>query len=112
MFDVIKNAWKIADLRQKLLYTLMILVIFRIGSALPTPFMDAGVLTQMVQETGSLLGYLDILTGGAFASATIFAMSISPYITSSIIVQLLTVAIPALEAMQKEGEEGRKKLSA
>lgn len=111
MFDVIKNAWKIEDLRKKLLYTLMIVMVFRIGSAIPTPFMDAGVLTQMVQQTGSLLGYINILTGGAFARATIFAMSISPYITSSIIIQLLTVAIPALEAMAKEGADGRKKLS-
>lgn len=111
MFDVIRNAWKIPDLRRKLLYTLMIILVFRIGSALPTPFMDAGVLTQMVQKTGSLLGYIDVLTGGAFSRATIFAMSISPYITSSIIVQLLTVAIPALEALAKEGNDGRKKLS-
>lgn len=110
MFEVIRNAWKIADLRKKLLYTLMIVLVFRIGSAIPTPFMDAGVLTEMVSQTGSLLGYIDILTGGAFSRATIFAMSISPYITSSIIVQLLTVAIPALEALQKEGEEGQKKL--
>lgn len=111
MFDVIRNAWKIEDLRKKLLYTLMIILVFRIGSAIPTPFMDAGVLTEMVSQTGSLLGYIDILTGGAFSQATIFAMSISPYITSSIILQLLTVAIPALEAMAKEGEEGRKKMA-
>lgn len=111
MFDVIRNAWKIPDLRKKLLYTLMIILVFRVGSAIPTPFMDAGVLTSMVSQSGSLLGYIDILTGGAFSQATIFAMSISPYITSSIIVQLLTVAIPALEAMSKEGPDGRKKLS-
>lgn len=111
MLDVIKNAWKIEDLRKKLLYTMMIIVVFRIGSAIPAPFMDAGVLTEMVNQTGSLLGYIDILTGGSFSRATIFAMSISPYITSSIIVQLLTVAIPALERMAKEGADGRKKLS-
>lgn len=111
MLDVIKNAWKIEDLRKKLLYTMMIIIVFRIGSAIPVPFMDAGVLTDMVNQTGSLLGYIDILTGGAFSRATIFAMSISPYITSSIIVQLLTVAIPALERMAKEGNDGRKKLS-
>lgn len=111
MFDVIRNAWKIEELRKKLLYTLLIVIVFRIGSAIPTPFMDAGVLTEMVSRTGSLLGYIDILTGGAFSRATIFAMSISPYITSSIIVQLLTVAIPALERLAKEGPDGRKKLS-
>lgn len=111
MFDVIKNAWKIEELRKKLLYTLMIIMVFRIGSAIPTPFMDAVALAGMVQQTGNLLGYIDILTGGAFSRATIFAMSISPYITSSIIVQLLTVAIPALEALSKEGEDGKKKLA-
>lgn len=111
MFDVIRNAWKVDDLRKKLLYTLMIVAVFRIGSAIPTPFMDAGVLTSMVSQTGSLLGYIDILTGGAFSRATIFAMSISPYITSSIVIQLLTVAIPALERLAKEGVEGRKQIN-
>lgn len=111
MIETIRNAWKIADLRSKILYTLLIIMIFRIGAAIPVPFMDPGKLTEMVAQTGSLLGYIDILTGGAFSRATLFAMSISPYITSSIVVQLLTVAIPALEAMAKEGEDGKKKLS-
>jgi preprotein translocase subunit SecY len=111
LFDVIRNAWKIPDLRKKLLYTLMIIVVFRVGSAIPAPFMDATVLTGAVGNAGSLLGYIDILTGGAFSQATIFAMSISPYITSSIIVQLLTVAIPALEQMAKDGADGKKKLA-
>lgn len=112
MIETIKNAWKIADLRKKILYTLMIILIFRIGAAIPVPFMDAAKLTEMVTSTGSLVGYIDILTGGAFSRATLFAMSISPYITSSIVVQLLTIAIPALERLQKDGGEDGKKMLA
>lgn len=114
MFQTLKNAWHIADLRKKILYTLMILVLFRLGTAVPVPFLDAQVLQQMLQNpanAGNLLGYLDILSGGAFARATIFALSITPYITSSIVIQLLTVAIPALERMAKEGEDGRRKIN-
>ena len=114
MFQTLKNAWHIADLRTKILYTLMILVLFRLGTAVPVPFLDAQVLQQMLQNpanAGNLLGYLDILSGGAFARATIFALSITPYITSSIVIQLLTVAIPALERMAKEGEDGRRKIN-
>ena len=110
MIETLRNAWKIEDLRGKMIYTLMILVIVRVGSAIPVPFMDPGLLAGMMGQGGSLLGYLDILTGGAFSNATLFALSISPYITSSIVIQLLTVAIPALERMQKEGEEGQNKL--
>ncbi len=86
MFSTIRNAWKIADLRKKILYTLMILAIYRLGSHIPVPFLNPGALSEMVNQSGSLLGYLDILTGGAFANATLFAMSITPYITSSIVV--------------------------
>ena len=114
MFQTLKTAWHIADLRKKILYTLMILVLFRLGTAVPVPFLDAQVLQQMLQNpanAGNLLGYLDILSGGAFARATIFALSITPYITSSIVIQLLTVAIPALERMAKEGEDGRRKIN-
>jgi preprotein translocase subunit SecY len=112
MLDTIRNAWRIADLRKKILYTLFIILIFRIGAAIPVPFMNTEALTQMATDANAgLMGYIDILTGGAFSQATLFAMSISPYITSSIIIQLLTVAIPALEAMSKEGDEGRKKLA-
>ncbi|WRS27491.1 preprotein translocase subunit SecY [Oscillospiraceae bacterium MB08-C2-2] len=112
MLETIRNAWKIADLRSKILYTLMILMVYRIGSAIPVPFLDASVLqTMMSQAGGGLLGYVDILTGGAFANATLFAMGISPYITSSIVVQLLAVAIPYLEQLSKEGEAGRKKMN-
>ena len=109
MFQTLRNAWHILDLRKKILYTLMIIVLFRLGSAVPVPFLDSSALQSMI-TSGSLLGYLDILSGGSFANATIFALSITPYITSSIVIQLLTVAIPALERMAKEGEDGRKKI--
>ena len=111
MFETLKNAWKIADLRKKILFTLFILLLFRIGSAIPVPFLDPSGMKEMLSQSGNLLGYLDVLTGGALGNATIFAMSITPYITSSIVIQLLTIAIPALERMAKEGEDGRKKIN-
>lgn len=112
MFDVFKNAWKVEDIREKLLYTLFIVVIFRIGSAIPVPFLETSALSAMLSaNSGNLLGYLNMLTGGALSQATVFALSISPYITASIVIQLLTVAIPALEKIAKEGPEGRKKLN-
>ena len=110
MFTTLKNAWKIPDIRKKILYTLLILFIVQVGSVIPVPFMDPTSLQNMISQNGNLLGYLDILTGGAFANATLFALSISPYITASIVIQLLTIAIPALERMAKEGEEGRKQI--
>ncbi|MBO4356214.1 MAG: preprotein translocase subunit SecY [Clostridia bacterium] len=112
MFSVFRNAWKIADLRKKLLYTLLIIVLFRIGAAFTVPFLDASVVGSMISSSGSLLGFIDVLTGGSFSRATVFALSISPYITASIVIQLLTIAIPALERLSKEGEEGRKKLNS
>jgi len=110
VFETIKNAWKIPDLRKKILYTLGMLVIFRLGSHVPVPFMNADAIKAMISSGGenSLLGFLDTFSGGAFGNATIFAMSITPYVNASIIMQLLTVAIPALERLSKEGEEGRK----
>ena len=112
MFDVFKNAWKVEDIREKLLYTLLIIVIFRLGAAIPVPFLDTTALSAMFgANSGNLLGYLNMLTGGALSMATVFALSISPYITSSIVIQLLTVAIPALEQMAKDGPEGRKKIN-
>ncbi|MBR5519591.1 MAG: preprotein translocase subunit SecY, partial [Clostridia bacterium] len=112
MLKTIINAWKIADLRKKILFTVMILVIYRLGNAIPIPFINADALASMFSSQGenAFYGFLNMLTGGSFTMATIFALSISPYITASIIVQLLTMAIPALERMVKEGgEEGRKK---
>ena len=112
MFSVFKNAWKIEDLREKILYTLLIVVIFRIGSAIPVPFLDTSALASLMNaNSGNLIGYLNMLTGGVLSQATIFSLSISPYITASIVIQLLVVAIPALEKMSKEGPEGRKKLN-
>lgn len=108
MLETLRNAWKIPDLRRKLLFTVAMLVVYRIGSHIPNPGLNAERFSQILQQAGSLGGFLDIVSGGAFKLATIFAMSITPYINSSIIMQLLTVAIPSLERLQKEGEEGRK----
>ncbi|MDR1564079.1 MAG: preprotein translocase subunit SecY [Oscillospiraceae bacterium] len=119
MFQTIRNAWKIPDVRKKVFYTLFIIFIFRLGSAVPVPFLDAAVLRASVKAAsdalanggGNILNYFNTLTGGAFENATLFAMGVTPYINSSIIIQLLTVAIPPLEKLAKEGEEGRKKLA-
>ncbi|MCL2056783.1 MAG: preprotein translocase subunit SecY [Oscillospiraceae bacterium] len=110
MIETIRNAWKVEDIRKKIIYTLTIIMVYRIGASIPVPFLDASML-QTLFTSGSFLGYLDILSGGAFSNATLFALGISPYITASIVIQLLTVAIPALEAMSKEGADGRKKLN-
>lgn len=116
MFQTLKNAWNMPELRKKILYTLFILLIFRFGSCIPVPFINTELLAtyfEQSQVAGSMLGYLDMFTGGGLSNATIFAMSITPYINASIILQLLTVAIPALERMVKEGgEEGRKKIAS
>ena len=115
MFNTIKNAWKIPDLRKKILFTLFIIIVFRFGSVIPVPFLDASALKELmdyVDAQGSLVSYANMMTGGAFAQATLFAMGVTPYINSSIIMQLLTVAIPPLERLAREGEEGRKKISA
>ena len=111
-FAPLVNAFKLPELRKKILFTLFILLIYRIGVAIPIPFVSADVLGYYMYGTGgSIFQYLNILSGGAFAQATLFALGISPYITSSIVMQLLTVAIPALERMSKEGEDGRKKIN-
>lgn len=111
MFETIRNAWKIVDLRKKLIYTFVMLVIFRLGSCIPVPLLDPQQMSQLFSGENSMFGFIDIVSGGAFQNATIFAMSITPYINASIIMQLLCVAIPALERMQKEGEDGRKKIA-
>ena len=112
-----KNAWKIEDLRKKILYTLFIILIFRVGACLPVPFISSSALTAFFngsagQSLGeSILGYFNMLSGNALQSGTVFALTIQPYINASIIIQLLTFAIPALERLQKEGgEEGKRKL--
>ena len=113
MFNTIRNAWRIPDLRKKLLYTLLIVIVFRFGSVIPAPFLDATALSALMDSAGSnsAQGYINMLTGGAFSYASLFAMGITPYINSSIIMQLLTIAIPPLERLAKEGEEGRKKIA-
>ncbi|MBC8537112.1 preprotein translocase subunit SecY [Feifania hominis] len=112
MVETIRNAWKIKELRNKILFTLMIIVVFRVGCAIPVPFLNPAAIQAFLQaNSDTIFGYFDMLTGGAFAQATLFAMSITPYINASIIIQLLTVAIPALERMSKDGDEGRKKLT-
>lgn len=113
MIETVRNAWKIAELRKKILFTVFALLIFRLGSAVPVPFINAETLSNTLNSMGGIFALLGAMNGTAFAMATVFALGVQPYINSSIIVQLLTVAIPALERMQKEGgEEGRKKLAA
>lgn len=110
MLDTLRNAWKIKDLRKKILFTIAMLVVYRLGSFVPNPGVDTSIFSGILDSTGSLGGFLNILSGGAFEKATVFALGIQPYVNSSIIMQLLAVAIPALERLQKEGEEGRKKI--
>lgn len=112
MFEAFRNAWKIQDLRKKIIYTVFIIILFRLGSTIPVPFLDPEAIKQLFNpdQTNELVRLLDYYSGGAMSRASIFAMSISPYITASIIMQLLTIAIPALERMQKEGDDGRKKI--
>lgn len=109
MLQTLANAFKVPELRKKMLYTAFIILLFRIGAAIPVPFTDAsmGIVNE---QQGTFMNYLNMMTGDAFNFGTIFAMSITPYINSSIIIQLLTVALPPLERLAKEGEEGRKKI--
>ena len=110
MFQTLRNAWKIAELRKKILFTLLIILIFRIGSAISVPFVDVNVLHDAVTKSSGALGILTLMSGGGFSDASVFALSITPYINASIIIQLLTVAIPPLERLAKDGETGQKKL--
>jgi len=111
MFKTIANAWKLADLRQKILYVLFIVFLYRVGAAIPIPFVDAAQANMAEAASGTLVQYLSIISGTAFSQARLFALGISPYITASIVIQLLTVAIPYLENKSKEGEEGKKWLN-
>ena len=110
MLETFRNAWKIDELRKKLLFTLMILVIFRLGCAIPVPYIDSSALSSMF-TTGNMLTYLNMMSGGALSQCTLFALGVQPAINASIIIQLLTVAIPYLENLSKEGEDGRRKLT-
>ena len=114
MLQTLRNAWRIEEIKRKILFTLLIILLYRLGNAIPVPYVNIAALQSyfaMLQNT--VLGLLDVMSGGAFSNATIFALSIQPYINASIIIQLLCIAIPALERMSKEeGEEGRKKIAA
>ncbi len=114
MIQTIRNAWKVPELRGKLLFTIFALLIFRVGATIPVPFIDTKTLADYIStQSASIFSLLNVMSGDAFAQATVFALSIQPYINSSIIIQLLTIAIPALERLQKEGgEEGKKKIAA
>ena len=114
MFATLKNAWRIEELRKKIIFTLLIILIYRLGNAVPVPYVDTDLLqSYFTSVQNTVLGLWNTMSGGSFSHATIFALSIQPYINASIIIQLLTIAIPALERLQKEGgEEGKKKIAA
>ena len=112
MFKTLKNAWKVPELRNKLLFTLLIIILFRLGSAIPVPYFEYGAtLSDMEAFSTGILGFLSMLSGGALAQGTLLALGVQPYITASIVMQLLTIAIPPLERLSKEGEEGKKKIN-
>ncbi|MBQ5662340.1 MAG: preprotein translocase subunit SecY [Clostridia bacterium] len=109
MFKTFANAWKLTDLRKKILFTFLIIVLYRVGVAIPIPYLNPAMLGEIAKMAeGSIFQYLNILSGNAFSQATLFALGVSPYITSSIVMQLLTIAIPALERLAKEGQDGQK----
>ena len=114
MLQTLRNAWKIEELRKKILFTLVIILLYRLGNAIPVPDVNIARLNAyFAQQQSTILGLLDVMSGGAFSNATIFALSIQPYINASIIIQLLCIAIPSLERLSKEGgEEGRKKIAS
>ncbi|MEG0830005.1 MAG: preprotein translocase subunit SecY [Anaerovoracaceae bacterium] len=111
MLKTIAKAWKIIDIRKKIIFTLLMLIVFRIGSNIPVPGIDRAYLDQMMGNQEGLFALFNLFSGGAFGNFTIFALSITPYITASIILQLLTIAIPSLERLAKEGSEGQKKIA-
>ena len=114
MFKTLKTAWGIPEIRKKILFTLFIILIFRFGSVITVPFLDTAILKDWMKDKasgGNFLEYLDILSGGALSKATVFSLGVTPYINASIIIQLLTYALPPLERLQQEGEDGRKKLN-
>ena len=114
MLQTLRSAWKIEEIRRKILFTLLIVLLYRLGNSIPVPYVNVAALQQyFTYMQNTVLGLLDVMSGGAFSNATIFALSIQPYINASIIIQLLCIAIPALERMSKdEGEEGKKKIAS
>lgn len=112
MLSTLKNAWRIPEIRKKLVFTLLMLLVFRLGSSIPVPYMNKQVIRDIFQASqGGILEFLDLMGGGTFSNFSIFATNIYPYITASIVIQLLTIAIPRLEELAKEGEEGSKKIA-
>ena len=111
MLETLRNAFKIKDLRKRIGFTFLMLIVVRIGSQLPIPGVDPDVFSQLFANNGDALNFFDAITGGSFENMSIFALNITPYITSSIIIQLLTIAFPKLEEMQRDGEQGRKKIT-
>jgi len=110
MLQTIRNAWKIEDVRRKVMFTLIAILVYRIGIAVPVPGISTTAFTAMIARMGQLGQFMDIISGGAFRTVSIMSLGIQPYINASIIMQLLTAAIPALERLSKEGEEGQKKI--
>ena len=113
MLQTLRNAWRVEEIRKKILFTLLIILLYRLGNAIPVPYVNITALQSYFSYLqNTVLGLLDVMSGGAFSNATIFALSIQPYINASIIIQLLCIAIPALERLSKdEGEEGKKKIA-
>ena len=111
MLETLRNAFKVKDIRERIIFTFLMLIVIRIGSQLPVPGVNGEVFRSWFESQAAGLGFFDAITGGSFLSMSVFALNITPYITSSIIMQLLTIAIPALEEMQKDGEDGRKKIA-
>lgn len=112
MLQTFKNAWKVQELRNKILFTLMIILLYRIGAALYVPFVNVAAINDLKGLVGGVFQFVNMFSGGAFRNGTFFALSVSPYITASIVMQLLTIAIPALERLSKQGEDGKKKIAA
>ena len=114
MIQTIRKAWGVPELRKKIVFTLLILLIFRIGNAIPVPYINTTLLGNYLDSmSGTVLGLYNVMSGGAFAEATVFALGVQPYINSSIIIQLLTIAIPALERLARDGgEAGKKKIAS
>ncbi len=111
MLSSLKSAWKLDDLRNKILFTLAMFFVFRIGAHVPVPGINTELLRELIADAGAIFGFFDVISGGSFSAFTVFAMSITPYINASIIMQLLTIVVPKLERLAKEGEEGRKKIA-
>lgn len=111
MLETLRNAWKVNEIRKKILYTILIVIIYRLGGYIPVPFLDSAAIGELISGTNNIFAYLNTLSGGTFSKATLLCLSISPYINAQIIIQLLTYALPPLERLAKEGEAGRAKIN-